>query len=311
MIGLVDLHCDTASRLYEEGLSIEQGPQHVVLAGTRGFSFYVQLAACFCPPTLGDDEGYLYIKRLLADFKARISHSSRGRITSHIDAIKSARVQGRAAFVPTVEDARILAGDLRRVMELRALGVRLMTLTWSGESLIGGAWNTEVGLSDFGKAAVSSMLEHGIIPDVSHASQATFFDIAHLARAYRRPFVATHSNAFSVTPHRRNLADDQIREIAMAGGVIGLNLYPPFLTATGNATLEHILHHLEHLIRVGGEDVVAIGTDFDGVDSLPDGISSLSDLPRLSAAMSKHGFSDDLVEKIFYKNAYRFLSHNL
>jgi membrane dipeptidase len=303
---LIDFHCDTPIELYKKKALLLENDLMVDLKKAASFDSYTQLAAVFYPPQLPDRDGMHYVRSVLAYLK-----KTGAVVVSDRTAFQRAVSGKTPAFIPTIEDARILNGDLSHTNELYEMGVRFATLLWRDESIIGGAWNTDVGLSSFGKEAVVRFLELGIVPDVSHASVASFKDIAALCKARGKPFVATHSNAFFVTPHRRNLTDEQIRIIASSGGVIGVNLYPLFLTCEKDATLHDVMAHVRHLIAVGGERSIVLGTDLDGVDALPKTISNVSNLLLLADNMKKSGFTARQIDRLFFENGHRFLIENL
>lgn len=303
---LIDFHCDTPAELYKKKASLLENDLMVDLKKSASFDSYTQLAAVFYPPHLPDADGMYYVRSVLEYLK-----QTDAMIIGDKKAFQHAVSNSIPAFIPTIEDARILNGELNNANLLYAMGVRFATLLWRDESIIGGAWNTDVGLSSFGKEALIRFLELGIVPDASHASIASFHNMAALCKARGKPFVATHSNAFSVTPHRRNLTDEQIRTVALSGGVIGINLYPPFLTCEKQATLDDVMAHIRHLTSVGGEGSIVLGTDLDGVDALPKTISNVSDLWLLAHTMKKSGFSARQIDLVFFENGHRFLIENL
>lgn len=179
-------------------------------------------------------------------------------------------------------------------------GVRMMSLTWNQDNpLCGGIENNQMGLTVLGREVVYRMNEKKMVIDVSHASDKGFWDILNCS-AY--PVVATHSNARSVCAHSRNLTDEQLAAIARSGGVVGLNLYPLFLNGTGDAGVEDMLRHLEHMVSVAGIDAVGIGADFDGIDSLPRDVSDCGKLGLLFDAMQDNGYTKEEADKIAYGN---------
>jgi membrane dipeptidase len=303
---LIDFHCDTPVELYKKQACLAKNDLMVDLEKASAFRSYTQLAAVFYPPQLPNADGMRYVRSVLEYLE-----QAGALIIGSRDALQRSIASGAAAFIPCIEDARILNDDLNNVTDLFTLGVRFATLLWRDESIIGGAWNTDVGLTSFGKQAVTRFLEAGVTVDASHASVSSFYDMAALCKSYQKPLVATHSNAFAVTPHRRNLTDGQIRTIALSGGVVGLNLYPPFLTCQTQATLSHVTEHLHHLMCVGGEGCVVLGTDLDGVDALPKRISNASDLPLLAHTMKKSGITARQIDRLFFENGHRFLIENL
>ena len=310
MMRIVDFHCDTASELYLQKLDLTQNPLSVDLARAREFSAYVQVAAYFCPPELSDEEGYTYITQLSRHFTQLTARCGIPLVTDR-KALEDAVTRGIPAFVPAVEDSRILAGKPERADALFARGVRIATLTWRDEGVIGGSWNTHTGLTAFGKEAVMRFFELGILPDVSHASVPAFWDVVRLSKQAQKPFIASHSNAFALTPHCRNLTDAQIRAVGDAGGIIGVNFNPPFLSASDRADMGDICAHVRYLMNTGGERTIVLGTDFDGIESLPEGIGSIADFPTLYLYMKQNGFTPREIEALFFENGYRFLQENL
>ena len=193
---LIDFHCDTPVELYKKQASLIENDLMVDLKKASIFRSYTQLAAVFYPPHMPDNDGMCYVRSVLQYLRQAGAALACDK-ASLLQAIQS----GTPCFIPTVEDTRILNQDPDHISELYALGVRFATLLWRDVSIIGGAWNTDTGLTRFGKEAVVRFLDLGIIPDVSHASAASFKDIARLCLARGKPFVATHSNAFFITPH--------------------------------------------------------------------------------------------------------------
>lgn len=182
----------------------------------------------------------------------------------------------------------------------------MITLTWNYENTIGYPNKdytfTNEGLKPFGIEVLKQMDELGIIIDVSHLSDGGFWDVLKYGT---RPFVASHSNARSIMNHPRNLTDKMIKEMGNRDCIIGLNYYGAFLQENEESTFESICKHMDHIIKVGGEDILCLGSDFDGIDgSLP--MTGCEDLNLLVNAMREFGFTDDIIAKICYKNALKF-----
>jgi membrane dipeptidase len=218
---------------------------------------------------------------------------------------------GRMSGVLTFEDGRPIAGNPDNLKKYYDLGLRLITLTWNGENCFGFPNSRDPnvmrqGLKPFGKDAVRIMNDLGIMVDVSHLSDAGFWDLASLSK---KPFVASHSNCRALSPHPRNLTDDMIRALANSGGVIGLNFCPEFLNADikdQNSTAARISLHARHIINTGGSDCVALGSDFDGIDGILE-ISAVEKMPLLFDQFRRDGLGDDVIEKIAWKNALRVM----
>lgn len=165
----------------------------------------------------------------------------------------------------------------------------------------------EFGLTDLGKQFCTRIYERGALVDVSHLSDAGFSDLVPIARSFGAPIVATHSNARAVAKHPRNLTDEQLRAIAETGGVAGLNFHSPFVAVGEEATLDDVMLHLNHMVKIAGIDHVAIGSDYDGGIKPARGLEDASALPRLAARMRKSGMSEADVLKVFSLNALRVL----
>ena len=191
---LFDLHVDTALRLYREGLSFTSPLLGASAHDGEVFARITRIYALFSHPTLSDDEAY------------RAFFPMRERLLSELASYKSPDF----SLLLACEDARLLGGERHRLRVLRECGVRILTLTWRGATCIGGAYDTSVGLTPFGRTVLTDCYALGILPDLSHASDATFYEVAEAAAAEGRPLLATHSNARSVCRHPRNLTDDEI-----------------------------------------------------------------------------------------------------
>ena len=186
------------------------------------------------------------------------------------------------------------------------MGVRVLSLVWNGENELAGGVQSEIGLTDMGKEAVRELERNRIIVDVSHLNTLGFWDLCEVAE---RPFIATHSNCFEICPHKRNLDDLQIQEIIHRKGLIGINFYPIFINGESDASFQEIRRHIRHILSLGGEDVLAVGSDFDGA-AMPSRLDRIEKVPDWHQNLLKH-FEPELVEKITFGNAQRFFTENL
>ncbi len=303
---LFDLHCDTASALFESRQSIESNSQHISLKKASAFRSYRQLMAIWSDNELNDEAAF---ERFLAVSKFLRTELAKKELGFPL-LTSGKRLPERGAFL-AVEDARILGGSRDRLAVLYAHGVRFLTLVWHGESCIGGAHNTKAGLTPYGKQIVKDCFTFDIVPDVSHASLKTAEDTFVLAEAYGKPVIASHSNSFSICSHSRNLSDRQFLKIKELGGLVGLCLCPAHLSNDPKkADIGKILDHIEHFYALGGEETLALGCDFDGTE-LPIGFSSVSDLVLIAEEMAKHGYSDRQIEKLFSLNAENFVKKHI
>lgn len=302
-LSLFDLHCDTACRMLNEHQPLSENSFCVSLKQAKDFHRYYQIMALWTSHHLDDEHGWNEALRMLSNLKNDPSIlANQAQLCSACPATEDIKVP---VLMLSVEDARILNGKTDRVNELYRLGVRIITPLWSGVSCIGGAHDTGVGLTDFGKAALCRALSLGMIPDISHASRRSAQEIFTLAQSYGIPVIASHSNAFGVCPVSRNLSDRQIGEIVKNGGIIGLNLHRYFLREDGEATLTDVLLHIDYFLNHGAEKSLCIGADMDGGD-MPKEIPSLFHLSLLAEELQKQNFTDELIRSIFFDNAYRF-----
>ena len=216
------------------------------------------------------------------------------------------------ATLLTVEEGGMIAGKMDRLRHFYDQGVRLLTLTWNFDNCMGHPNSRDpkrmgLGLTPFGFAVVEEMSRLGMVVDVSHLSDGGFMDVA---RTVRGPFVASHSNARALCGHPRNLTDEMLRILAEHGGVTGLNFCPAFLHEKDGCTVAAMVRHISHIINVAGEDVMAIGTDFDGISGDLE-IPHTGKLELLYDALAQSGMTARVIDKIFFGNAMRVLTEVL
>lgn len=301
-LSLFDLHADTAWAMYQTKQPFGSNSLAISLDKAQKYERYIQVMALWTSPNLSDEEGYLHLLKMVENLK---KDPALIKGDAELSSICPARKSEKTSLMFSVEDARVLNGHIERVAELAKLGVRSIIPLWSGETCIGGSHDTNIGLTDFGKRAAKEMLAENMILDISHASIESSNDIFELSAIHGKPVIASHSNAYAICPVSRNLQDWQIDAILASGGIIGLNLFHAFLEKTGEATLDSILRHIEHLLSCGAENALCLGCDMDGADLLPD-IPNLSHLHRLANHLLANGYSQSLINALFFENAYRF-----
>jgi membrane dipeptidase len=224
--------------------------------------------------------------------------------------IREARASGRIALFLGVEGSYAI-DDLPDVDEgvrrLAAGGVRFFGPLWERDSACGTSCRTnprrDAGLTDRGRALVRACNDAGILLDVSHASRKTFWDMHETSAT---PVFSSHSGASGVHPHKRNLDDDQIRAIASRGGIVGVIFVSPYLGGPF-CDLDRLADHVEHVAKVGGEDAVALGSDYDGFMILPRGMRDAADLPRLTEILWRRGWRQPQLDKFLGGNVLRYL----
>ncbi len=256
----------------------------------------------------------------MASLLFRIEEASAGRfkVCRSVADIRSAVAEGKIAAIFHIEGAEAIDADLKTLDVLHKAGLRSLGIVWSRDNLFGRGVpfrfpcppDTGPGLTEPGKALVRRCNELRILIDVSHLNEKGFWDVARHSSA---PIVATHSNAHALCASSRNLTDEQIRAIGSSGGMIGLNFANGFLRADGRwgseNGLDTMLRHLDHMMKLAGEDHVGLGSDFDGA-RIPAHIGDASGLPRLVDAMRAHGYGAELTKKLCSENWMKVLERS-
>lgn len=222
------------------------------------------------------------------------------------DELYRAKAAGKRAIMLAVENGYAIGRDLSNVERLRSKGVVYITLCHNGDNDIcdSARGNSEHGgLSAFGHEVVREMNRVGMMIDLSHAAESTFWQVLECSE---RPVVCSHSSCRALCDHPRNLTDEQMRALAAKGGVVQVTMYSGFLRKDGEATLDDFLAHLQHAIDVAGIDHVGIGTDFDG-DGKVIGCSSASQLRNVTRELLRRGLSAADIEKIWGSNWLRVM----
>jgi membrane dipeptidase len=270
--------------------------------------------------------------------------------------VRRAHKAGRIAALMGVEGGHMIGNDIRMVRIFGDLGVRYMTLShfyndeWADSSTDKPVHN---GLTDYGKDIVREMNRQGIMVDISHVSDKTFYDALEVSRA---PLIASHSSCRAICSHPRDMSDDMIKALAGKGGVIQINYEKSFIdqaykdasdklsggvvalidqlkkvcgedeecvgkkmqemekraTAEGklpHVTWERIIDHIDHVVKLAGADHVGLGSDFDGA-TMPEGMDDCTQLPKITEALMRRGYSDDDIRKILGGNLLRVMEQN-
>ena len=308
---MIDLHCDTIMQLldhpdsgdlYRNTWKIDIEKLQKAHSKVQDFALFINLGET------NDPYGRYEEMRNLCTTQIHLYGEHIQHVLSYQD-VKSVYESGKIGALMSIEEGGVLGGDLDKLKQAYQDGVRLITLTWNYPNGLGEPHCGEQHkkLTPKGIEFVEAMQDLGIVVDCSHLNDAGTEQLGDILDV---PFVASHSNAREVTAHTRNLPDNLIKLIANKGGVIGLNFAQSFLGTSPVSRIDDIVKHGLYLINKGGEDVVALGTDFDGIKPNTE-IKDASEMYRLYDAFKEAGLSVEQCEKLFWKNADRLLKEIL
>lgn len=319
---IVDLHCDTVWRIEQARAKREkmhlrkssfQVDEEKLLAG----GYFAQCFAIFTPNKFKNP--YEKCLRAIDLYSEELKKCpSLAPVYNYADFEKNAKA-GKVSAVLTMEDACPIDEDFAKLERLYRLGVRMICLTHNLVNQVGApnygkflpdgrpdclTPNTRTGLTEFGKSLVKKMNEMGIVVDVSHLSDKGFYEVLEYSN---KPIVASHSNARGVCRNVRNLSDKMLKKLAENGGVIGINCAKHFLNddkKKGEKTISCMLEHILYVKKKIGVEHLALGSDFDGIDTDIE-LENASKMPFLIDALEKAKFTDDEIDCITHKNALR------
>jgi len=268
------------------------------------------------PPALDVTEAQRVVFAMAA-LLFRIERQSQGRlrVCRTVDDIERCLADDAVAAVLHIEGAEAVDANFELLDVLYAAGLRSLGPVWSRPNAFGhgvpfrcpSSPDTGPGLTELGKALIGACNRLRILIDLSHLNERGFWDVAAISNA---PLVATHSNAHAISPHSRNLTDQQLAAICQSGGLAGLNFASSFLRPDGrqdkDTPLDLMIQHIEHMLEHAGEDGVGLGSDFDGA-TIPAELGDAAGLQNLVQAMRKRGFGKSLIEKLCFRNWLRVL----
>lgn len=333
-INVVDMHCDTIAGIFGERMrgrecNLRKNIGHIDLLSMCDGGYLLQNFALFVNMGKCEDPW----QRVLALYTVYEEELAKNQDliapVYRFEDIERNSSQGKMSAMLTVEEGGVCKGELSKLHILYEKGVRMMTLTWNypnelgypnldgrkEESIMGkpvlereylNTPDTVNGLTDSGRRFVEEMEVLGMIPDVSHLSDAGFYDVLACTK---KPFVASHSNARGICPCVRDMTDDMIRKLAERGGCMGLNYCPDFLIqkpvgVPNPGTVEDIVRQAKYIVNVGGEEVLGLGSDFDGIEGHEE-LAGAQSMEKLYDGLLKEGFTSGQVDKIFSGNVLR------
>ena len=299
IIPYFDAHCDTIVAWGD----ILKNPGHLDAERLSAFSPRAQIFAICCTEDMPG--GYA---KYLPMLKAQIEGREDITLCRSAEDVRAAGEGGKLAALIAVEGAEHIGCSIDGLKAAYDAGVRSVNITWNFDNaLCGSAVGSGTGLTERGREFVRAAQEAGVILDMSHLSERGFWDVLEEAE---KPVYASHSDSLALAAGvKRNLSDDQFRALIKCGGGAGINLCPDFLGL--GRDMDAVCAHIERYLELGGEKAVFLGTDFDGIEETPKGISGVSDMPELYEALLRRNYPEDLVRDIFYYNLLEILERAL
>ncbi|GAB6138458.1 dipeptidase [Halanaerobaculum tunisiense] len=314
---VIDFHCDTMAKIFNSDQQIKFVANDLAVDITKlqaadslaqFFALYIDLNS---EVTQGANK-FEEALAMLDQFYQLVEQNQEDlAIARNYQELKVNQKQDKISALLSIEEGGVLQGKVSNLHKVYLLGVRAITLTWNYPNQLGYP-NSKLeyrdqGLTPCGKQMVEEMNRLGMLVDVSHLSDQGVWDVLDLST---QPVIASHSNARAIKNNPRNLTDDLIKAIAQQGGIIGVNFVADFVADKQVAKIEDIIKHIRHIKQVGGSDVVALGSDFDGTECEME-ISDISQMDKLIQGLRKTDFSGAEMDKILFKNGQRVLKEVL
>ncbi len=302
-LSVFDLHCDTASALFESGMPLKKNTLHIDLERASQLENYVQCFACFTT----SEQRILRGRKAEDLFEAQLNtimrqigeNSAIIRQAFSAEDVRKNAQEGKYSAILTIEGTAGFGFDPAMLEMLYKVGFRITSLGWNEKNVLLGSHVTGGGLTELGKEYIKEAQRLGLLIDVSHCSDEAFWDIMDVTGG---PVLATHSNSRSVCGHSRNLTDDMFLAICRTGGVAGFNQCAPFVGETPD--LDTVCDHIFHLLELDPSGThIALGADLDGCDTLPEGFCGIESYPAMAQCLLERGLDENTLHNIFYNNA--------
>jgi membrane dipeptidase len=306
---VIDLHNDVLEKVVDGyQLGIRNTFNHSDLPRFRDGGYDAQMFAVWVSPSdTVVHTYYSYCIEMIDSFKSQLAMNAGSFAQARNAAeIAQANAAGKLAGILAVEGGHSIENSIEKLYDFYNRGMRYLTITWNNST----SWavsaqdnrSTTVGLSEFGRQIIRTLDSLGVLIDVAHTGIKTINDILAVTK---NPIVDTHAGVRALNNHYRNLYDYQIDSIAARGGVIGVVFYPAFLSSRSIANIDTVIKHIDYIRNRVGIDYVALGSDYDGIGTVPAGLEDVSKLPNLTAALLRRGYSVADVRKILGENYMR------
>ena len=308
-----DLHCDAPMKIVK-GKTLTDNTSHVTIKRLQQGRIGLQVFACWVPPSYRRQKAIDYTLNMIAMTKSQISsHSSHLMLVTDRASWQKCLKEKKTGVLLGIEGGHALGDEAGNLEMFHALGVRILTLTWNNSNKFATSGfsasktKKDIGLTADGLQLVKLADSLGVMMDLSHSSEKTFWDVLTVAK---KPPFASHSCARDLNKkfQFRNLSDEQIKALARAGGLIGVNFYPGFLGEKQKpADINSVADQFEHMKKLAGVECLALGSDFDGINEVPMGLEGPDKIPDLLKALKKRGFSNEEISKVALDNFIRYM----
>ncbi|MBP5210239.1 MAG: dipeptidase [Bacteroidales bacterium] len=312
---LLDSHCDAPSMLLKGAdfsKNVKEGQVDFprLKRGGVDASFF----AIYTSNELSADASTRRALEMIAKvYDAVESNPDKVALTTSVAEAKKNKRKGLISIFMGMENGAPIQRDLSLLRLFYKMGIRYMTLTHNGDNEICDSAATETkrwgGLSPFGVEVVQEMNRLGMLIDVSHISDMSFYDVLTYSK---QPVVATHSCCRALCNHHRNMTDEMIEALAERGGVIQINFYPPFLDEKYQDVMpsyKRVVDHIDHVVDLVGVEHVGLGSDFDGIEITPVGLEDVSKMPKIIIELRKRGYSEHQINLIAGENFLRVMNN--
>ena len=307
---IIDSHVDTPSQLMRSlNPGIDNPKAQVDFPKMKAGGVEGAFFALYTAPEMEPDAATRYaLEMLSATYDACEANEDYAALAFSPDDVAENQKKGLISVFMGMENAAPIQESLSLLRTFYRLGVSYMTLTHNGDNAVadsaaeGKRWG---GLSPFGREVVAEMNAMGMMIDLSHASDQTFWDVIKLSKA---PVIATHSSCRALCSHRRNLTDEMLKALGEKDGYVGINFYPFFLSdqyeegKPWRPGVKEIVDHIDHAVSLAGIDHVGIGSDFDGIEVTPEGVENISQIGVVLDEMRRRGYSESDILKVSGQN---------
>ena len=322
---VIDSHNDVLSNQMESGLNLGQlqstGQFDLVRAKEGGLD--AQIFSIWCGEDYGNGRAFALANRQIDSLYALIKrYPDQIELVRNSSGLKKAVSESKLAALIGVEGGHMIEDRLDYIDSLASRGMCYLTLTWNNSTNWASSAYDETfksdslknkGLSPHGIKVINRLNKLGVMVDVSHVGEKTFYDVL---AASKKPVIASHSSAYALNPHQRNLKDKQLLALAKNNGVVFVNFYSGFLDPAYNQDtpirppLTTLINHIDYMVKLMGADHVGLGADFEGAESYPLGMDDVKDYPKITEELINLGYSQKDIVKILGGNLMRVLKAN-